>query len=1211
MSDNLIVEQLEHTTGWQTQAGRQLAAQHSDYAPIEDRTRADWLHYLYQIAQHIRFYNLAGEPDGNWQPALPRPDQIPQVVALLEHNTPAPQSIKDLVSRPDCTLLLAFLQMLETPLAQYRGYTQRHLTHYYRDQLGFVPRPAQPDHSHLIITLAPDEPSLRLPAGTEFHAGEDADGNPIHYATRHPRLLNQAQIARVLTRIREPSSERQWLTQCVEQQQPRLTHWATFGDPNVPQAQPLNAGLCFATPALHLAGGTRTLTLRIDLQEPVPQRLTHYFRISLTQADGKQAHTMHWQQTQHTLEGTLTLSPQHPPITHTTPGAQPGLTLTLAADAPAELIRALRSNRIRQARLTIQVTAAPGLIINNHEGVLDTDKPSTPFTQTPRPNTTCQFTHPELLLKPIQHASLNLHWQDLPDNWDQYYQPYLRYRHRNTPDTQARYHWPNNTVQIDTATQPDTQPPVPLFSTRTPLAFITPERPQTHLPYNTLPTAAVHASDWPHWYQLRLSGNDFGHTEYAQVAQYQALYEQTRETLWRQQVEQQVAQDTSQINQNTSNQLNTALATAELSPTTGQNSLTQSTPGVRPAAAASPAAELTAQIARIVGDATKHQTPKQTNGSQNTEQTARQTETDKKTKPLSAEEQKKAQEKAKAKALVQLAGYARLQAEATVRAEIRANAWIQQQTEQPGTTNPGTAEPANHRPAPGQSARKKKDQEQKTPTPADQLAIAAQEQLKRHKEIVNPPYTPTLEKISLNYQTEIEFNLTTPHPQHQISQIQPLGQIPLHQVRYRTLIPPEDTTGDLYIALQHCPTPGECTLYFHLEDAEQPNRTAQQHQHYQSESADEPNQTTQQHWHDHHRTGARCAPQPNLIEQPKLHWHYLREQTWHRFDRPDGPAKIVEDTTDQLQRTGLITFRLPRIRDHYLQDHHIWLRFSMAEHSTQQQNPRHIHQITTQGIQVTLSNQPHASHYIRPLPAQQISATVAPEPRIARIHQPNPSYGGRPAETETQLQQRASERLRHKHRAITSWDYERLVLARFPELYAARCYRTDTDTTLVVLPISHTTSNRCPKLSAYQQHQIEHYLTTISPHGQTIRLLSPAYHEIQLQLYLTLADGHDPERVRAELNQQLQNILTPWHPDTSHRTFSDRPNLTRIAGQLERHPAILSIARIRHISPLPNTLPPHTLLIPAPEHEIHLQHQEPDYLDGIEVWEMEHDFHIG
>ena len=65
---------------------------------------------------------------------------------------------------------------------------------------------------------------------------------------------------------------------------------------------------------------------------------------------------------------------------------------------------------------------------------------------------------------------------------------------------------------------------------------------------------------------------------------------------------------------------------------------------------------------------------------------------------------------------------------------------------------------------------------------------------------------------------------------------------------------------------------------------------------------------------------------------------------------------------------------------------------------------------------------------------------------LKKVKQPNPSFGGKKQEEDTQLYQRSSERLRHKQRAITSWDYERLILQEFPEVYRLKClnhYRYD------------------------------------------------------------------------------------------------------------------------------------------------------------------------
>jgi hypothetical protein len=61
---------------------------------------------------------------------------------------------------------------------------------------------------------------------------------------------------------------------------------------------------------------------------------------------------------------------------------------------------------------------------------------------------------------------------------------------------------------------------------------------------------------------------------------------------------------------------------------------------------------------------------------------------------------------------------------------------------------------------------------------------------------------------------------------------------------------------------------------------------------------------------------------------------------------------------------------------------------------------------------------------------------------------PYSSFGGRETEDTTEFYQRVSERLRHKERAITIFDYERLVLESFPEVYKVECVNPAGETEL-------------------------------------------------------------------------------------------------------------------------------------------------------------------
>ena len=74
----------------------------------------------------------------------------------------------------------------------------------------------------------------------------------------------------------------------------------------------------------------------------------------------------------------------------------------------------------------------------------------------------------------------------------------------------------------------------------------------------------------------------------------------------------------------------------------------------------------------------------------------------------------------------------------------------------------------------------------------------------------------------------------------------------------------------------------------------------------------------------------------------------------------------------------------------------------------------------------------------RAIAAQSIRGLVKPIKGIGPAVQPSPSFGGRSPESDRALYTRISERLRHKDRAVQMWDYERLVLERFPDISMVR-----------------------------------------------------------------------------------------------------------------------------------------------------------------------------
>ena len=214
------------------------------------------------------------------------------------------------------------------------------------------------------------------------------------------------------------------------------------------------------------------------------------------------------------------------------------------------------------------------------------------------------------------------------------------------------------------------------------------------------------------------------------------------------------------------------------------------------------------------------------------------------------------------------------------------------------------------------------------------------------------------------------------------------------RTRQYLFLPQYDNEGELYIGLQDVRPPQHLTLLFQM---------------------------------------AAGSADPDLPSVP-VQWHYLSGNRWLPLDE----GHILHDTTRGLINTGIIDFALPQVQPSTLLPAHLyWLRAAIWRHSASVCDTIAIH---TQAVSATFIDQTNAPEHLRqPLPAGSITNLVEPRPAITGIRQPYTSYGGKMAEQDSHLYTRVSERLRHKHRALTIWDYEHMILERFPEVYKVKC----------------------------------------------------------------------------------------------------------------------------------------------------------------------------
>ncbi|MCY7296522.1 hypothetical protein [Alteromonas sp. a30] len=472
--------------------------------------------------------------------------------------------------------------------------------------------------------------------------------------------------------------------------------------------------------------------------------------------------------------------------------------------------------------------------------------------------------------------------------------------------------------------------------------------------------------------------------------------------------------------------------------------------------------------------------------------------------------------------------------------------------------------------------------------------------------IALPPYTPLLDNFTIDYQTHAVFsaqqaeNLDMKH-------IHPLGISPVTTVAGRfSALPRLDLRGYLYIGVSQVQLPGQVRLYFQLDPVD----------------------------------GS------NIVDAPRIDWHYLTDDGWQYFDSSnDGSARITEDSTFQLLDSGIITFDLPELnyRNNFIDGSKLWIRIGIAP-SAIIDNENHarysrIRNIYAQGVEVQLaSGDIAASHYNQPLPELSINGMLQGPADVTEVMQPYPSFGAKPSEPQASLKVRASERLRHKDRALLAWDYERLVLAKFPELYLTRCFSVSQEhqppVALVVVPINHNPNILQPKVPLYLKRQIQRFVDEVSPEGVEVAVRDPIYEEVRVTVYAQIKPEFDKERIEVEINQMLIESMTPWNKTTLNPQDGLRGNveLTFLAQQMEQHPALerVYVVRARQSTEqgpvlypgsgqgdnkfvqdnVIRTSSPQSILVPAKVHDINLFNHYQPVFEGIGKWRLELDFKV-
>lgn len=312
-----------------------------------------------------------------------------------------------------------------------------------------------------------------------------------------------------------------------------------------------------------------------------------------------------------------------------------------------------------------------------------------------------------------------------------------------------------------------------------------------------------------------------------------------------------------------------------------------------------------------------------------------------------------------------------------------------------------------------------------------------------------------------------------------------------------------------------------------------------------------------------------------LKKAPDLRFSFLDGDTWTAFDPQD-----VDDKTNDFTGSGVVGLNLPEGAD---TDHNLlpaglhWVRIAAAQDADALNR---LLSVDAQAARVVFADAGNDPAFLdTPLPAGSIAKLVAPDLAIKKIVQPYSSFDGRPVERPDAFATRVSERLRHKDRAITMFDYEALVLEAFPRLYRVKCLGTtelkrnagnvivaDNEmmpgaVTVVTVPWTHGQNARNP-LRPYTDQAtltaVDTFLRKrVSPFVR-LEVQNPKFEEVQVDFRVRFRpEIGDIAFYKDELNKAVIDFLTPWsRPGGGEIAFGGKLWKSSIIDFVEERPEV-------------------------------------------------------
>lgn len=401
------------------------------------------------------------------------------------------------------------------------------------------------------------------------------------------------------------------------------------------------------------------------------------------------------------------------------------------------------------------------------------------------------------------------------------------------------------------------------------------------------------------------------------------------------------------------------------------------------------------------------------------------------------------------------------------------------------------------------------------------------------------PYTPTIKSLSLDYKASVTISFTDntkteeaySNRVEQYFHVHPFGYAEQHRFLSQTaiaLLPQFDNEGTLYIGLEKLKPSQTLSLLFKVAEG----------------SAD-----------------------PELPKRTIM-WSYLADNKWEVFPQ----LNILADSTNDLLTTGIITFDIPKSASSgntiLPADQH-WIKATVTDGSGAICD---LISITAQAVTATFDEQGNDPDHLREsLPSGAVKELEVSDSAVGKVSQPYASFGGKLKEQGSEFYIRVSERLRHKNRAVTIWDYEHLVLEQFPAVYKVKClnhtmngfndknqhvYSEVAPGHVTLIAISNLRNKNSvdplkPKTSLIMLEEIKSYVTKLNPPCATVHVVNPTFEEIYLDFNVRFHPGYDNGFYGQQLEKELKQFLAPWAYEATDVTLGGKIHRSVIINFIE------------------------------------------------------------